>query len=311
MIDQVEKLGNNVISEVRKFSRFYTNILGLLNKCILDSSYSLTEARILIEIYKTRECTANELIEKLHIDRGYMSRILRKFDGDKLIIKEKSSEDGRVTFLNLTLKGEAILSELEEKSNVQIIKLIDHLNSDEKRKLVESMGNIEKLLDEKEDDVIIRKYNDSDIDYIIKRHGELYKAEFGFLGQFADYVEKYVLEFNKKHDEDKENIWIAEYNEKRIGVIAVAKGDNDYAAQIRWFLIEPEARGKGLGHKLVKTALDFCKKENYKHIFLWTADVLKTARHIYGSYGFKLTETVTNTEWTDKKVLEEKWEMDL
>jgi len=120
-----------------------------------------------------------------------------------------------------------------------------------------------------------------------------------------------VLEFNKKHDENKENIWIAELNGKRIGVIAVAKGDNDYAAQLRWFLIEPIMRGKGLGHKLVKTALNFCKEENYKHIFLWTADVLKTARHIYGSYGFKLTETVPNKEWTDKEVLEEKWEMDL
>lgn len=307
----MEKLENNIISEVRKFSRFYTNILGLLNKCILDSSYSLIEARILIEIHKTKECTANELIEKLDVDRGYMSRILRKFEIDELIIKEKSSEDGRVTFLNLTLKGQEILKELEEKSNTQVIKLIDHLNFNEKERLVESMKNIEKLLNEKEDDIIIRKYNDSDIQYIIKGHRELYKAEFGFLGEFAEYVEKYVLEFNKKHNEDKENIWIAEYNKKLIGVIAVAKGDNDYTAQIRWFLIEPEARGKGLGHRLVKTALDFCKEKNYKHIFLWTADVLKTARHIYGSYGFKLTETVPNTEWTDKKILEEKWEVDL
>lgn len=307
----MEEPESNIIREVRRFSRFYTNILGLLNKCILDSSYSLTEARILIEIYKAKECTANGLIEKLDVDRGYMSRILRKFEADELITKEKSSEDARVTFLKLTLKGKEILRELEEKSNNQAIKLISHLNFDEKEKLVESMKNIEKLLNEKEDDIIIREYNDSDIEYIIKRHRELYKAEFGFSGEFADYVEKYVLEFNKKHDENKEKIWIAEYNGKQVGVIAVVKGDNNYTAQLRWFLIEPTMRGKGLGHKLAKTVLDFCKEENYKHIFLWTADVLKTARYIYGSYGFKLTEAIPNTEWAGKKVLEEKWEMDL
>jgi len=171
---------NNIISEIRRFSRFYTNILGLLNKCILDSSYSLTEARILIEIYKTKECTANWLIEKLDVDRGYMSRILRKFETDELITKEKSSEDGRVIYLNLTLKGKDILRELEEKSNNQVIKIISHLDFNEKEKLVQSMKNIEKLLNEKKDDIIVRKYNDDDIDYIIKRHRELYKAEFGF-----------------------------------------------------------------------------------------------------------------------------------
>lgn len=307
----MEKLQSDIIWEVREFSRFYTNILGLLNKCILNSSYSLTEARILIEICKTKECTANGLIEKLDIDRGYMSRILRKFEGDELITKEKSSEDGRVTFLNLTLRGKEVLGQLEEKSNNQVIKLINHLNFSEKEKLVESMKNIEKLLNEKEDDIIIRKYNYSDIDYIIERHRELYKAEFGFSEEFSDYVKKYVLEFNKKHDENRENIWIAEHNGRQIGVIAVAKGDNDYTAQLRWFLIEPEMRGRGLGRKLVKMVLDFCKEENYKHIFLWTADVLKTARRVYGNYGFKLTETVENTKWTGKKVLEEKWEMDL
>lgn len=305
----MERLESNIIFEVRKFSRFYTNILGLLNQCILDSSYSLTEARVLIEIYKTSECTANMLIENLSIDRGYISRILKRFQADDLIIKEKSLEDGRVTFLNLTLKGKDVLRELEEKSNSQVENILSPLSLNEKKMLMKSMQCIENLLDKKENSIVIRNYDESDIDYIIKRHKELYKKEYGFFEEFANYVEKYLLEFNKNHDENKENIWIAEYNGKQVGVIAAVKTDNDYTAQLRWFLIEPEMRGKGLGRKLVQVVLNFCKERNYKHIFLWTANILKTARHIYASYGFKLTETVENTEWTNEKVLEEKWDL--
>lgn len=301
----------NVAYEVRKFSRFYTNILGLLDQCILDSSYSLTEARVLIEIYKTNRCTANWLIENLNIDRGYMSRILKKFENNDLILKEKSLEDGRIIFLNLTLKGEEVLSELEKKSNNQVEKLIRHLNHSEKEKLVKAMNCIEALLRKEENNVIIRSYTEDDIDYIIKGHRELYNDEYGFSGEFANYVEKYVFEFNKSHDESRENIWIAECNGKQVGVIAVVRGDNDYTAQLRWFLIEPEMRGKGLGHKLVKVAIEFCHEKDYKQIFLWTVNILKAARHIYDSHGFKLTEKVENTQWTDKKIIEEKWEVNL
>ena len=297
-----------IISEVRSFSRFYTNILGLLDQSILDSPYSLTEVRILLEISITKNCTANALIDKLDIDRGYLSRILNRFKSDNLITKETSSIDGRLIFLKLTLKGKQILSALEEKSNKQAWKLVNHLTQNQIEKLIDSMKYIENSLSITKEPFEIRTYRPDDIEYIIKRHRELYEHEYDFASLFGDYVEKYVVEFNKCYDKTKENIWIAEVNSEPVGVIAIAKLDND-TAQLRWFLIEPEMRGKGLGSKLMKIAMDFCREKNYNHVLLWTADVLKTARHIYKNYGFNLTESVDNTSWTDKLIKEERWDL--
>jgi N-acetylglutamate synthase-like GNAT family acetyltransferase len=158
--------------------------------------------------------------------------------------------------------------------------------------------------------LLIRSYRKDDVDYIIDRHRELYDKEYGFSSDFVDYVEKYVKEFDKNHDETKENIWIAEAGGKRVGMIALVKAAED-TAQLRWFLIEPEMRGKGLGHRLMKTLIDFSKEKGYKHIFLWTVDILKAARHLYKYYGFKLTETVENDVWTDDVILEERWDLEL
>ena len=299
---------NSIISEVRSFSRFYTNILGLLNQSILDGPYSLTEVRILLEISTTKNCTANVLIDELDIDRGYLSRILNRFKSDELITKETSCTDGRLIFLKLTLRGNQVLSALEEKSNKQACKLVNHLTQNQIEKLIDAMKYIKNSLSLTEEAFKIRTYQPDDINYIIKKHRELYEHEYGFVSTFGDYVEKYVVQFNKCHDKTKENIWIAEVNSEPVGVIAIAKLDND-TAQLRWFLIEPEIRGKGLGHKLMKIAMDFCREKNYNHVLLWTADVLKTARHIYKNYGFNLTESVDNTTWTDKLIKEERWDL--
>ncbi|WP_234117720.1 bifunctional helix-turn-helix transcriptional regulator/GNAT family N-acetyltransferase [Clostridium hydrogenum] len=299
---------DKIISEVRSFSRFYTNILGLLNQSILNTNYSLTEVRVLLEISITKDCTANVLIDKLDIDRGYLSRIINRFKCNELITKQASPKDGRLNFLKLTQKGKQVLSELEERSNNQVWKLVSSLTDEQKQKLVESMEYIKGSLSFPEETFKIRTYKPEDMDYIIKKHRELYEHEYGFSSIFGDYVEKYLYQFNKYYDKAKENIWIAEMNSSPVGVIAIAKVDNA-TAQLRWFLIEPKVRGKGLGHKLIKTAMDFCKEKKYNHVFLWTADVLKTARHIYSSYGFKLTESIDNTSWADKLVKEERWDL--
>ncbi|MFL0198509.1 GNAT family N-acetyltransferase [Clostridium sp. WILCCON 0269] len=298
----------NVISEVRNFSRFYTNILGLLDQSILDSPYSLTEVRILFEINEIDKCTANTLIDKLGVDKGYLSRILNRLKSNELISKEKCSNDGRLNFLKLTVTGKQLLINLSKKSDIQIENLINHLKKDEKEKLVDSMKYIIKSLSDNRKLFKIRTYKSSDINYIIKKHREVYKNEFGFSHEFGDYVEKYLIQFDRSHDVDKGNIWIAEENNKPIGIIAIAKVD-DLTAQLRWFLIERDVRNKGLGHILLNTALNFCKEKNYNHIILWTVNVLKAARYLYKSYGFNLTESINNTNWTDCLVKEERWEL--
>ncbi len=298
------------ISEVRAFSRFYTNILGLLNQSILDSPYSLTEARTLLEIKGTNNCTAALLTQKLDIDRGYLSRILKRFESDGLIVRENSNDDRRIVFLHLTPKGNQVMSNLEGKAELQIQRLINHLTKGEKEKLVDSMKYIKKSLSSGDNSILIRSYKKEDIDFIVERHRELYDKEYGFSSEFVDYVEKYVKEFDKCHDEVKENIWIAEANGKRVGMIALVKAEDD-TAQLRWFLIEPEMRGKGLGRKLMKTVIDFCKEKGYRHVFLWTVDILEAARHLYKVYGFALTEKVKNDTWTDDVINEERWDLSL
>lgn len=161
-----------------------------------------------------------------------------------------------------------------------------------------------------ENTFFVRTYMAEDIDYVIRRHIELYDKEYGFSSEFGEYVEKYVLKFHEHHDVTKENMWIAEEDGKLVGMIALVKVDDDNA-QLRWFLIEPETRGKGLGYILVKTVINFCKENGYKHIFLWTINILGAARHIYKTYGFELTETAENNSWTRDVIFEERWDLDI
>lgn len=297
------------IENIRSFNRFYTDVLGLLNRHILDSKYSLTEVRILYEIEKTKNCTANLLMDRLNIDRGYISRILKKFESEGLIKREGWSSDGRKLFLFLTPSGKDQISALEDKSDEQVLQLIGHLAEEEQEKLVNSMKYIRNVLLDGIRPVTIRTYQQKDIDSIIKRHRELYESEYGFSPAFGDYVEKYLLQFHESHDENKENIWVAEMDQVIVGVIALVKVD-DSTAQLRWFLIEPEMRGKGLGHKLMKVVIDFCKEKNYKQVELWTVSVLKAARHLYKHYGFELTETKYNNTW-GKNLTEERWDLSI
>ena len=180
----MESKNSSLVSEIRSFNRFYTNILGLLDQHILDSPYSLTEVRILLEINKMRECTANKLISKLAIDRGYMSRVLKRFENNGLIVKENFSKDRRITILCLTVKGKNILSELEDRSSKQVESLIGHLTESGQRELVDSMKQIRNALVGGLNPVTIRAYEPKDIDYIINRHRELYDAEYGFGSEF-------------------------------------------------------------------------------------------------------------------------------
>ncbi|MFZ5353698.1 MAG: bifunctional helix-turn-helix transcriptional regulator/GNAT family N-acetyltransferase [Bacillota bacterium] len=300
---------NNIISEIRSFNRFYTGVLGLLNKHILDSSFSLTEVRVLLEIDRTENCTANILINKLDIDRGYISRIIRRFEEAGLVIKKSSDLDARKSYLSLTSSGKSTLEALEMKSEKQIEQLIRHLDDDSMSKLVDYMKFIKAALAPNEDSMTIRSFGEGDLSYIINSHKELYSKEYGFSSVFVDYVENGVRSFSKSLDKERENIWIAEWNGKPVGMIAIVKADKT-TAQLRWFLIEPSMRGKGIGHKLMQTAIGFCRDKHYKNVLLWTVNILEAARHIYSAYGFTLSEQKVNNTW-GRSLLEERWDLKL
>ncbi len=297
------------ISQIRSFNRFYTNVLGLLNQSILDSGYSLTEARILYELGKTNPCSANQLSARLNIDRSYMSRVLKHFARKGLIAKELSPKDSRVHQLRLTRAGVEAAQELNRKSEEQLIKLTAPLNEAAISEITQAMKIIQSNLSAALQRVTIRDFALPDIEYVITRHKELYAEEYGFSPVFGAYVEKGVRRFAQTFDAENECMLIAEQDTHPVGSIVIVRNKED-TAQLRYFLLEPSVRGQGLGNRLVDSALAFCRSKGYRVVFLETISILEAARHIYAKHGFILTHTHENLEW-GRGVTEERWELAL
>ncbi len=300
----------DVITEIRGFNRFYTNVLGLLDQHILNSGYSLTEARVLFEISKTDCCTANQLCSILEMDRSYMSRVIRKFERDGLIIRHTDDQDGRNLKIHLTEKGNAVFQELNNRSNEQIANIIAKLNSADCEELIHAMRTVKKHISLATKNILIRPFRESDVAYVIDRQLSLYQSERHFTTDiWKKYLTQGVLELIGKFDAERDCVFILECNGSPAGCIAITHAENG-AAQLRYFLLEPEMRGLGMGTALLNKALDFCREKKYSHVFLWTVSAQETARKLYGKAGFARTETGKNDSW-GAPVLEEKWELDL
>lgn len=300
---------DGAVARIRSFNRFYTNILGLLNQHILDSDFSLTEARVLWEISKSNHATAIALGERLTIDRGYMSRILKKAEARDLITRVQSPSDNRFQHIKITEAGRHMLEELNGRSEAQLTELIRLMKDGELAALLSAMDLVRARFSEAASPATIRSYRPGDEEYVIRRHRELYKEEYNLSDSFCEYVDKNVRLLAERLDPEKECILIPEIGGKPMGSIAIAKFDEE-TAQLRYFLLEPEARGLGLGNRLADEALNFCRRAGYKRVFLITIDLLTSARAIYKSKGFILTDSQPNTEWLDL-VMEERWEVAL
>lgn len=299
----------DAIHKIRSFSRFYTNLLGLLNQHILGSSYSLTEARVMLEICKMNPCTANALATRLNMDRSYMSRIIKSLAREELVTKVQSPKDNRVNFIALTVKGNETINNLVKKSDEQIAVLVKALDERMLKEVTDAMETIKSIISSGMEPISVRNFIARDIQYVISRHCSLYAEEYGLTAVFRSYVEEKVNYFARHYDKNCECLLIAEAAGRPVGSIAIAKAD-DSTAQLRYFLIEPEMRGKGLGHRLVGMVLDFCQAKGYKHVFLETFSALEAARHIYKSHGFTITSTHENPDWGEN-VREERWDLAL
>ncbi|MFX1324153.1 MAG: GNAT family N-acetyltransferase [Promethearchaeota archaeon] len=298
------------IGRIRSFNRFYTNLLGLLDKTLLKSDYSLTEVRIMFEIERLSPVTASELVRLLNLDSAYLSRILNGFEGKGLILKEKSIIDMRKHNLSLTSKGQEVISKLQEKANAQIENLLKGINNEDQFRLVSAMKTIKKVLkgeSEKPEFYSFRPHRNGDVGYIIYRHGVIYAIENQLDETFEAYVAKYMAEFLENYDSNKEHLWVVEKDSKIIGSIAIVKVD-DKTAQLRWFLVEPHERNKGIGTKLMEEALGFCKSKGYDKVILGTISELEAARRMYIKNGFQLVNSETHSIW-GRDLTEEQWEL--
>ncbi|MFX1418091.1 MAG: GNAT family N-acetyltransferase [Promethearchaeota archaeon] len=298
------------IGKIRSFNRFYTNLLGLLDKTLLKSQFSFTEVRIMFELNRLSSATASKLVKLLNLDPAYLSRILSSFEEKKLIKKKRSSKDMRKQLLSLTSAGKEVISELQEKANEQIQTLLANLSDEEQNKLVNSMSAIERILKgepEKSKFYSIRSHRPGDIGYITYRHGVIYADEYQLDETFEAYVAKYMAEFIEKYDMVKDKLWIVESGTDIIGSIAIVK-INDKTAQLRWLLVEPHMRNKGIGTKLMLEALSFCKNRGYKKVILGTFSDLLVARRLYEKNGFQLINSETHPIW-GQNLTEEQWEL--
>lgn len=305
-------MDNNIdmITDIRGFNRFYTNILGLLEQHILDSGYSLTEARVIFEISKTEHCTANQLSSILKVDRSYMSRIIAKFEKCGLIIRNTSKEDNRNIEIRLSEKGIDVFHELNDRSNEQIQKILKRLNDEDCEKIRAAMNTIKKYLTIATTNLSIRPYKKTDIEYVIDRQLSLYETERQFTSEvWKKYLTQGVLALVDKFNPEKDCMFILECNGNPAGCVAITNTQEDHA-QFRYFFLEPELRGLGAGQRLLDMALNFCKEKGYKHVFLWTVSAQETARNLYKKAGFKVTETSENSDW-GVPVLEERWDLDI
>jgi len=299
----------HAVTQIRNFNRFYTSVLGLLDQDILKSGYSLTEARVLLEISRCYHCMATTLSNTLKIDRSYMSRIIKRLEKDGLIAKVQSQQDNRSNFIVLTEKGNKAINILGKKSDKQIQSLIKHLNSKEILKVLDAMQIIKSSISQEINPITVRNFIEDDIDYVICSHKLLYEKEYGLSSVFGDYVDKGVHDFVQHFNSKKECMLICEMDGRAVGSIAIAMANNE-TAQLRYFLLEPDTRGIGLGRRLVDMALDFCMEKGYNHVFLETISLLQVARHIYSCKGFSITNSHENTAW-GKNILEERWDLDL
>jgi DNA-binding MarR family transcriptional regulator/RimJ/RimL family protein N-acetyltransferase len=297
------------IANIRSFNRFYTHILGLLNQHILDSDFSLTEARVLLEISKGQPCQANLLADRLRLDRSFLSRILKRLEGKGVVLRTPDPADSRASHIRITPEGKQVLAELDGRSEEQIGAMVEALSPAELAEVQQAMRLIRDRFTGALSPAVIRGYREGDGDYMIRRHAEMYKAEYGLNESFATMVDGLVTRFVEKLNPARECVLIPELSGRPMGCIALADA-GDGVAQLRFFLLEKEARGMGLGYRLAGAAVDFARKVGYRHIFLETISALTAARTIYSRLGFSITHTHLQSDW-GPEVLDERWEMDL
>lgn len=285
------------IQEIRRFNRFYTQIIGLLDRHIIQSPFSLPEARVLYELHAQQPTTASSLVESLKMDKGLLSRILSAFEKKKFLHKEKSVTDGRSFLLQLTPAGEQAFGNINTAANQQIRTLISDKTHSEQQKIMKAMQTLQHVFgtsatENKKltlDDLIIRtELQSGDLGYMIQMHGQVYQEEYEYGISFESYVAGGVAEFYQMYDPAKSRIWIAEHQGLRVGFLVLL--DRGEVAQLRYFLLDQHYRGIGLGKRLMELFMEFLRAKKYSGAYLWTVDGLPASAALYRRHGFQLTE---------------------
>jgi DNA-binding MarR family transcriptional regulator/N-acetylglutamate synthase-like GNAT family acetyltransferase len=298
---------------MRRFNRFYTRHIGVLNEGLLESPFSLTEARILYELARCSSPTATEIGQALGLDAGYLSRILRGFRQKGLLSRHASTEDGRRSLLGLTAAGRRAFARLDARSRDDCRGMLVELDAEDQRRLLQAMGAIERLLGgaapAPSAPVVLRSPLPGDYGWVVERHGAVYAQEYGWDASFEGLVAGIVARFAERHDPERERAFIAERGDERLGCVFLVR-KSAAVAKLRLLLVEPRARGLGLGRRLVDECLRFARAAGYRKVTLWTNDILTAARSLYEKAGFRLVAREEHRSF-GQDLVGETWELGL
>lgn len=301
----------NGIDAVRRFNRFYTRKIGVLEQQLLQSPYSLTEARVLFELAHRNDPTAKEIGAELNLDRGYLSRIIQSFMDKGLVTRKPISEDRRQFRLGLTAKGRLAFGRLNRSSHDDVDSMLQRLSISGKQNLIDAMSTIENLLDDKinRSEIVLRSHQPGDMGWVIQQHGLLYAQDYGWDISFEGLVADIAAQFLKNFDPAFERCWIAEIDGRRVGSVFLVKESTE-VAKLRLLLVDPLGRGRGLGKRLVEESITFARSRGYRKITLWTQSMLLAARGIYEAAGFVCVACEPHHSF-GQDLVGENWELSL
>jgi DNA-binding MarR family transcriptional regulator/GNAT superfamily N-acetyltransferase len=308
-------LFNDRVAAVRSFNRFFTRQIGVLREGLLHSEFTLTEMRVLYELAHHGDQPAAALCRDLGLDRGYLSRILARFESAGLVSKVPSATDGRSKLLHLTARGRAVYEPLDRRSREEVGDMLSRFDEADQVRMLEAMQTIRELLDNSAglkyaQPFVLRAHRPGDMAWITRRHGELYVTQQGWDSSFETLVGQICADFERDFDPALEHCWIAEMNGQPVGSIALARSGEEGVAKLRLLLVEQQARGLGLGSRLVDECHRFARAAGYRKMRLWTTDQQQEARHIYRSKGYQLVAHEPVRAF-GKDMVNETWELDL
>jgi DNA-binding MarR family transcriptional regulator/GNAT superfamily N-acetyltransferase len=299
------------VTSVRAFNRFWTARIGALRSGLLDTAYSLTEARVIFELAQREVTDLADLRAELELDAGYLSRIIARLKADKVVVTSPSAIDGRRLVVALTEHGRAVFADLDQRSAVAVDALLAGLAEADQRRLVSAMATVVDVFTPpaEREPYVIRPLRAGDLGWVVERHGVVYADEYGWDQTFEALVARIVADYVDGLDPSRENAWIAELDGAPVGCVFCVRKD-DETAQLRILLVEARARGRGIGARLVDECIRFARRAGYRRLRLWTNDVLVAARRIYEAAGFHLVDEEAHHSY-GHDLVGQIWELEL
>jgi DNA-binding MarR family transcriptional regulator/GNAT superfamily N-acetyltransferase len=303
---------HDTVAAVRRFNRFYTRAIGVLERGYLGGPYTLAENRVMYEIAHGEMVTPSAITAALDLDAGYLSRMLSKLERDGMLERRRSNSDGRSVTLRLTPRGQAYFASLNAKTVERVHELIGSLTAPDKARLAGALDTAQALLQPQPDKapIVLRGHQTGDMGWVTERHGVFYGTTYGWAPKIEAVTARICADFLDNFDPEMERCWIAERGGERVGSVFLVKDAEPGVARLRLLMVEAAARGEKLGRRLVDECASFARAKGYREIVLWTHEVLRAARGIYAAVGFELTETWVHDDF-GKPEVSETWRLKL